>query len=243
MGKISKLVMASIVAAAFATGSAMAFGQPGVRGFSIGLIGSTNTFDTSGSEEEGRAYQDSQANATEITTASISTDADFGSGFIEYTAHNEGSLAAFTFGLEFIPGKHSIGAKSRTDSNNAKDTNDDGTYTAKANVSHYASLYFEPTIMAGEYFGAYLKGGISHLKVSSLEDIAIGATSSTYGDAHVLGGMYGVGIKFGNILFFKLEATRTEYSSLTLTSLTGNQNIITAKPEQDSLRLAIGINF
>ena len=97
--------------------------------------------------------------------------------------------------------------------------------------------------MANDFFGAYLKGGITHIKVRTLEDLQLGTTSSTYGDAHVLGAMYGAGVKFGNIMFLKLEATKTEYESLTLRSTTGNLNTITAKPEHEAIRFAIGINF
>tara|TARA_B100000315_G_C14421113_1_gene515606 strand:+ start:613 stop:786 length:174 start_codon:yes stop_codon:yes gene_type:complete len=44
-------------------------------------------------------------------------------------------------------------------------------------------------------------------------------------------------------LFFKLEGTKTHYETITLQSSTGNKNIIKAKPEHESLRLAIGFNF
>jgi hypothetical protein len=95
MGRFSNLVIAGIVSMSFATGSAMAFGQPGAGGFSFGLIASSNTFDTSGTEFQNSiiAGRSGQENST-----TVSTDADFGSGFIDYTAHPEGSLAAVTLG-------------------------------------------------------------------------------------------------------------------------------------------------
>ena len=244
MKKITNLVIAGLVSMTFATGSAMAFGQSGPGGFSIGIIGVSSTFDTTGSETEGPCTG-TATNCGEISSTSVSTDADFGSGFIEYTAYEEGTLFGTTIGIEFIPGKHSLGAKSRTDTSTTggAPTDDDGTYTAKAEVSQYATLYIEPTIMAGNNFGVYLKGGISHVKVSTLEDIALGADASSYGNAHVMGAMYGAGIKFGNVVFVKLEATKTQYESVKFQSLTGNQNVINATPEQESVRLAIGLNF
>ena len=85
-------------------------------GVAVGFKGYTSTFDTTGSEIEGTDVENNPDGADEENTGSATNDADFGSGFIEYTSHEEGSLAGVTFGLEFIPGTHSLGTKSRTDS-------------------------------------------------------------------------------------------------------------------------------
>jgi len=229
MTKINKMIIA-ITAVLFMSASAMAF-----EGFSVGVIGGTTDFDTTGNE-----YTAQTDTTTETNAGSATGSVDVGSFFAEYTVA-QGS----TFGIEVVPDTAEIGAKSRTDSNNAADTSDDGTYTAKANISDHVTVYVEPTFMMNEQFGVYLKGGAARVTVESKESIAIGADSSTYGDVDVWGVMYGAGIKLVSEsgLFGKIEATKTEYGTVTLHSTTGGKNTITADPEAESARIAIGYNF
>ena len=99
--------------------------------------------------------------------------------------------------------------------------------------------------MANDNFGFYLKGGITSIEVKTRELLAVGTDSSSYDDETVFGTMAGIGVKgvFGPGLLFKLEWVETKYGSLELKSSTGNQNVVRADPEQESVRLAIGYNF
>ena len=175
---------------------------------------------------------------TEKNDGSATGSVDVGSFFAEYTVA-QGS----TFGIEVVPDTAEIGAKSRTDSNTL--STDDGTYTAKANISDHVTVYVEPTYMMNEQFGVYVKGGAARVTVESKESIAFGADSSSYGDVDVWGVMYGAGIKMvgASGLFGKIEMTKTEYGTVTLHSTTGSKNTITADPEAESARIAIGYNF
>ena len=94
-------------------------------------------------------------------------------------------------------------------------------------------------------FGLYLKGGVSRVIVNSIESIALGEDSSAYGDETVYGGMYGLGAKVvhDSGLLFKLEYTKTIYETVKMTSTPGNNNIISADPEIEAFRLAIGYQF
>ena len=64
----------------------------------------------------------------------------------------------------------------------------------------------------------------------------------SYGDESVLGGMFGLGAKIQHDsgLMFKLEYTKTIYETVKMTSTSGNLNIISADPEIEAVRLAIG---
>ena len=150
-----------------------------------------------------------------------------------------------TFGVSLIPGDTEIGAKSRTDTaSDANERSDDsGTYTAKAEVSDHITLYVEPTFYAGNGFGIFLKGGVSHVKVNTLESITLGDDSSAYGNQSVFGGMTGAGIKYKhpNGLLLKVEHTETVYETVDLDG--NNGNTISAQPEQSSTRLSIGYQF
>ena len=153
-----------------------------------------------------------------------------------------------TLGASYTPMDRSLGVQSRTDT--ASDCkgcggSDAGTYTAKADISSHATIYIEPTFMPTDNFGLYLKGGVSRVIVNSLESIAIGPNSSAYGDETVLGGMYGLGAKMvhDSGLLFKLEYTKTIYETVKMTSTSGNLNVISADPEIEAFRFAIGYQF
>ena len=203
-------------------------------GIAFGVIGNMATFDTDGVENEGTG---------ETTKATHSSDVDYPEVFIEYAAQYE--HVGMTFGLAVIPGDTEIGAKSRTDTaSDANDANDDGgTYTAKADVSDHITIYVEPTLYAGNGFGIFLKAGVSHVTVNTLESITFGTDSSAYGNQSVFGGMTGAGIKYQapNGLLVKVEHTETVYETIDLDG--NNGNTISAQPEQSSTRLSIGYQF
>ena len=209
--------------------------------FAIGIIGATGEIDTSGSETEQGVGNDG-----EINTTSFQQNIVYGSLYAEYTF---GEMYGMTLGVSYTPMDRSIGAKSRTDTQSettdSASSNDSGTYTAKADISNHATIYIEPTFMPTDNFGLYLKGGVSRVIVNSLESIAIGADSSAYGNETVLGGMLGFGAKVvhDSGLMFKLEYTKTIYETVKMTSTTGNKNIISADPEIEAFRFAIGYQF
>ena len=211
--------------------------------FAIGVIANLSTFDTSGHEQE--RQNSAGSSDLEKTTATHSEDVEFGSLFVEYQAMTDKFLG-ITFGLEYVPGEATLGAKSRTDTQSDTEETDDssGTYTAKAQVSNHMAVYIEPTI-GNEWFGVYAKGGLSRVTVETLESIANGTDSSAYGDEGVFGWMAGVGMKakHSSGLFLKLEGLTIDYDKVTLLGSGGNANYIEAEPEQDSVRLAIGFAF
>lgn len=226
----SILVAFALFLSAFITSSAMA------GSYAIGIIGATGEIDTSGSEDDDG----------EINTTSVQQNILYGSLYAEYTF---GEMYGMTLGVSYTPMDRSLGTKSRTDTQSettdSNSSNDSGTYTAKADISNHATIYIEPTFMPTDNFGLYLKGGVSRVIVNSLESIALGANSSAYGNETVLGGMLGLGAKVvhDSGLMFKLEYTKTIYETVKMTSTTGNKNIITAEPEIEAFRLAIGYQF
>ncbi len=238
--KLKKTITSVVVAlgfflSTFVTSSAMA------GSYAIGIIGATGKVDTSGSETEGTGDK-------EVTSAAVSEGLLYGSIFAEYTF---GEMYGLTLGVSYTPMDRLIGAKSRTDTQTAFDaldssaSNDSGTYKAEADISNHATIYIEPTFMPTDNFGLYLKGGVSRVIVNSLESIALGADSSVYGNETVLGGMYGLGAKVvhDSGLLFKLEYTKTIYETVKMTSTSGNLNIISADPEIEAFRFAIGYQF
>ena len=233
MEKLLRLTMV-VAVSTFMSVSAIAF-----EGVSIGIMLTSADFDTTGKELEGGGTLSTTDN--ESTSGTSQSTVEFGSGFIEYT-----SAQGSTFGVSYIPGAATLGTKSRTDAESPSDPDsDDGTYTAKAEISDHWTAYVEPTLMLNESFGVFVKGGASKVTVNSLESISFGTDDSAYGNVDVWGVTYGLGAKavHENGMFVKLEAMKTEYGTVTLRSTTGNKNTITADPESETISLAIGYNF
>ena len=231
----SILVAFALFLSAFVTSSAMA------GSYAVGIIAATGKADTKGYEQEGSGDK-------ERTSTTEQEGILYGSLFAEYTF---GEMYGMTLGVSYTPMDNSIGAKSRTDTQStfeekdANGSNDSGTYTAEADISNHATIYIEPTFMPTDNFGLYLKGGVSRVIVNSLESIALGENSSVYGDETVQGRMYGLGAKIvhDSGLLFKLEYTKTIYETVKMTSTSGNLNVISAEPEIEAFRLAIGYQF
>ena len=216
----------------------------------LGVIGNMADFNTSGSELDtfGRATPAALKN-NETNSTSVSEGVGYGSFFVEGILREDAaSTIGITFGIEHIPGTAQIGSKSRTDtaSTATDDGSDDaGTYSAKAEISDHTTFYIEPTVYANENIGLYLKGGVSQITVTSLESLSQGDDSSAYGNEDVMGLMYGVGIRARTPwgILIKLEYAETDYGEVTMDSTTGNKNRITAEPEQQAVKLAIGYQF
>ena len=215
---------------AFVTSSAMA------GGWAMGVIGSGAHFSTKGTETD----SGDNRNNSEEKDANVL----YGSIFLEYT---HGDDYAMTFGVSYSPFQSTIGSGARSDTTTAaeEDSQDDGTYTAKAKVSSHATIYIEPTMMTSDSFGVYLKGGVARAMVDSLEKIAVGEDSSVYGNEAVNGLLYGIGVKgvYDNGIFFKLEGIGINYQKVKMKSTSGNQNTIEADPQQLAVRFAIGYSF
>ena len=106
------------------------------------------------------------------------------------------------------------------------------------------TLYVEPTWMANEKFGIYLKGGVTSVTVSPSEVDSASVTTSTYKDKDLYGLMTGIGAKYylGNF-FVKAEYVETDFDTYSHVSTTGEGNTITADIDTEETRLSIGYNF
>ena len=213
--------------------SAMAF-----EGFSIGATYGNADFSTKGTEVV-RGTTNGGANAVNTTTKTGSEDV--GSAFLEYT-FSQGS----TFGIEYIPGSAEIGKGSRTQTNSSAALGGEasGNITAKATISEYTRIYVEPTWMANDRFGVFVKGGAAHISVEPSYTETADVIQSTYKSEDVWGVMYGVGAKayFGNF-FVKAEYLETEFGTYSHTSTTGSKGQISADIDMEETRFAVGYNF
>jgi len=218
-----KKIITLVSAIMFISSQAFAF-----EGFSVGATYSSIDFSTTGSESS-----NNDGGAAEIATTTKTGSAEIGSIFAEYT-FSQGT----TIGIEAIQGSAEIGKASRTSSTPS------GTVTAKATAKNPVTLYVEPTWMANEKFGIYVKGGVTSVTISPSETDSASVTTSTYNDKDVYGVMTGIGAKYYiNNFFVKAEYVETDYGKYSHTSTTGDKNTITADVDTEETRISIGYNF
>ena len=208
------------------------------EGFSIGATYSSLDFSTSGKE----ISRDTTAVMKETPT-SKSGSGDLGLVFAEYT-FSQGT----TIGVEHISGTAELGKGSRTNSSVATDSGSvNGTVNVKADISDPTTFYVEPTWMANDRFGIYLKGGATRVTIQPKETSDAGnVVTSTYGDKDVWGIMTGFGAKvYYNNFFVKAEYVETEFETYSFTSTTTNsdKNTINADVDTEETRISIGYNF
>ena len=235
MTKLYKLLTGAFLAASFFTSSAMS------DGLRIGVLADWSTIDTAGNEQE--RSLDGVGNVSEKTSTTFSEDVEIPGIFVEVGgSHSSG--AGLSFGVEYTPGAASIGAKSRTDTDSATSSlDDDGVYTAKAEIDGLLRVYLEPTFAVNDMFSVFVKGGIGHTTVNTLETIDIGSDSSTYPDKDVFGKSIGFGVRatHSSGIFAKVEHMKTEWQNFELTS--NSQIIEITELEQEGTRLAVGYQF
>ena len=207
------------------------------EGFSIGATYSNTDFSTAGKET-----RTATPGTLEVNSITKNGSADVGAIFAEYTF-----AQGTTICIEYIPGDAEIGKGSRLQTNTVTvpaQTDLTGTITAKATISEYTRIYVEPTWMANDRFGVFVKGGAAHLSVQPSYTETAEVIQSTYKSEDVWGVMYGVGAKayFGNV-FVKAEYLETEFGTYSHQSTTGDKNKITADIDMEETRISIGYNF
>ena len=193
----------------------------------IGITGGAHFLEVDGTET---TRQSAQKN-----TGSHSEDVMVPEIFVE--AISDEGIAV---GLSYIPTRE-LGSKSRTDSNTHGDS---GTYKAEAELDNVVQLYVDVPVT--EYAGqsVYLKGGVQHATIATLESLNSG---STYPDADVLGITLGIGVKgdlpYGNNFFYKADLTYTDFEDYSSDSDGSTGNNVVAELEDTAVKLSIGYKF
>jgi hypothetical protein len=146
--------------------------------------------------------------------------------------------SGWTIGLSYIPTRD-MGSKSRSDT--ASDGQDTGTYTAKAELDNVVQFYADiPTGAIGS-FPIHTKIGLQHVTLSTLETLNSG---SSYPNKDLFGLTLGLGTKgdlpYGNNMYYKAEATYTDFETYEQTS---NGNVVKADLSDAAAKFSIGYKF
>jgi len=192
----------------------------------FGITGAVHNFDASGTE--------TMRDSATVKSGSHSESVLVPELFIEALLDNGGAI-----GFSYIPTRD-VGNKSRTDSNSDGDS---GTYKADAELDNVVQIYADiPTPLSVVGNGVYVKAGIQHATLATLESLNSG---STYPNKDLMGLTIGLGTKgdlpYGANMYYKAEATYTEFESYEATSSASQK--ISADLEDIAVKLSIGYKF
>tara|TARA_B100000963_G_C22537256_1_gene630396 strand:- start:585 stop:1220 length:636 start_codon:yes stop_codon:yes gene_type:complete len=187
--------------------------------YGFSLIGGIT--DISGTETEGTAA-DTSARSKSITEQFIGGDL-----FIEMA--DDSGVA---YGISWVPLDVELGNGSRTDSDGDDAAeNDDGTRTAKAELTNLLTAYANVPMGTG---GWYYLLGVHYTEVKTTETL----NESSYGDEKIFGGQIGVGLKSNNL---KYELAYSDFEDIDLTATGGGTNSVSA--DADALTFKISYGF
>jgi len=193
----------------------------------MGITAAYHMMDGSGTETTRQSAQKNTGNHSEdVLVPEI---------FIEAIADN-----GVTLGISYIPTRE-MGSKSRSDTNSAGDT---GTYTAKAEFKNVAQIYTDIPVTSVGAFPVHFKLGMQHVTLATLESLNSG---STYPDADLMGLTLGIGTKgdlpYGNNLYYKVEATYTDFETYSATSDGTTANKVEADLDDTAFKISLGKKF
>ena len=193
----------------------------------MGITGVMHMFDASGTETTRTSGQKNNGSHSE--------EAIVPELFIEAIS-DEGVVV----GLSYIPTRE-LGSKSRSDSNSGGDT---GTYKAEAELDNVVQFYADIPMTEVAGYPIYGKLGLQHATIVTLESLNSG---STYPNEDVLGITIGLGTKgdlpYGNNLYYKAEATYTNFEDYSAGDEASTGNKVEAELEDIAVKFSIGYKF
>ena len=193
----------------------------------IGITGAYHMFEASGTETTRTSGQKN--------TGTHDEDVLVPEIFVEAVLDNGGAV-----GVAYIPTRE-LGKKSRSDTSTSGDGQDTGTYKAEAELENVIQLYADIPLLGPMLYG---KVGIQHATIETLESLNSG---STYPNKDVMGYTIGLGTKgdlpYGNDLYYKVEATYTDFEDYEAESDSTPANKVVADLEDTAIKLSIGYKF
>lgn len=212
-----KKILTIVTAILFASASAYAEMRIGFSGAFTGLsTDGTETTKSSGEKNTGTRDED-------VVVPSL---------FLEYSPQG-----TFAFGLDIVPGEAELGSGTGADD----DAESSGANKASAELSSHTTAY----VLLPVRGSLYLKAGVANATVETLETLA---TGTTYGNQDVYGLMIGAGIQRDNSngLFFRAEASFTDYEEVSLTGSADSDSVsnkVDADVDATAFRISVGKAF
>ena len=213
-----KKILTMITAILFVSASAYAEMRIGISGALTGL--STDGTETTKSSNQ-------------KNTGSRDEDVVVPSLFIEHSPN--GGIA---FGLDVVPGEAELGTGTGADD----DAETSGANKAGAELESHITAY---VLLPVRDNGFYLKAGVAMATVNTTEVLA---TGTTYGNEDINGLLVGAGVhkQNDNGMFFRLEASYTDYEDVSITGSPDSDSVsnkVDADVDATAFRVSIGKAF
>tara|TARA_B100001093_G_C26710080_1_gene963034 strand:- start:371 stop:1015 length:645 start_codon:yes stop_codon:yes gene_type:complete len=213
-----KKILTIVTAILFASASAYAEIRIGFSGAFTGLsTDGTETTKSSGEKNTGTRDED-------VVVPSL---------FLEYSPQG-----TFAFGLDIVPGEAELGSGTGADD----DAESSGANKASAELTSHTTAY---VLLPVRDNGFYLKAGVAMATVDTTEVLA---TGTTYGNQDINGLLVGAGIQRDNSngLFFRAEASYTDYEDVSITGSVDSDSVsnkVEADVDATAFKIAIGKAF
>ena len=204
--------------------------------YGVGVSIASNSLDTAGKE-------DIDSNGTIDGTKNVSDDIFTGSVFAEYTTI-QGSYGII-FGVDYIPFDADIDRRSVTQSSlkgKADGAASTGTNSVSASVEDHITFYVQPGYMMTENSMLYLTAGLVSADING-QSTSLSHTNIDQSKT-LDGTKIGIGMKYSDSdsgLFFKLDASETEYDTVSFT--TSNNTKATADLDNTAIAISIGKTY
>jgi opacity protein-like surface antigen len=204
--------------------------------YNVGVSGAWAYLDADGQETK-------QNNAGTAFSKSATEQANFGfaSIFAEYSK-TYSPTTELVFGLDYVPFKGEIDARSKSDSDLlvGNTTSTAGTNSIKVELKNHATLYVQPTYKINNDSSWFFKLGYAQADVQ-----ASGASvSSTINKKDTMSGpVVGLGVQqnISKDFFVRLEANYTDYDTVSYTNTGGAT--VSADPTMYSAKISLAKRF
>jgi opacity protein-like surface antigen len=203
--------------------------------YNVGVSGAWAYLDA-----EGKQIKKNLSGTPFTETATDQANFGFASVFVEYSK-TYSPTTELVFGLDYIPFKGEIDARSKTDSDNiTNSTITTGTNSIKVELKNHATLYVQPTYKINNDTSWFFKLGYAQADVQ-----ASGASlSSTINTKDTMSGpVVGLGMQqnINKDFFVRFEANYTDYDTVSYTNTGGTT--VSAEPTMYSAKISLAKRF
>ncbi len=237
MNKILKLSAVALLASC----TSLMAQSKNFSGASLGISLSTVGVEVSGSGNS-NANQSGTGTTANINSGSIGKVTEIAAIDLSYGLEL-GSNSLFVLGASYTPGKAKAGTGTYTDNNSDTVTNTNGSSTTGSvnlQVKDPYTIYVAPTYVVSKDSALYAKVGYSK---ADIDLSATGSAALTSKPSKLEGWTYAIGSKIllTNNAYVAVEASITDYDSITATRATGVN--ITADPKVAQGTVTLGYKF
>jgi len=232
---MNKIIMNKLIKKSAATLFLASLAMPAFAdNYNVGVSGAWAYLDA-----DGKQTLKNDAGTGFSKTATEQANFGFASIFLEYSK-TYSPTTELVFGLDYVPFKGEIDARSKSDSESITGGTTTGTNSIKVELKNHATLYVQPTYKIDNDTAWFLKLGYAQADVQ-----ASGASiASTINKKETMSGpIAGLGVQknINKDFFVRFEANYTDYDTVSFTNTGGAT--VSAEPTMYSAKISLAKRF